>query len=478
MGSDSVQFSSLPVELVQLILQHLVTSIAPEESIHFHRNHQGYNRYLAELSKLILVSKLFHKLVIPYLYREIRLPRHFGYASSAQTPDALRREDRDLDDPHKNVDISALFLAKQLQMYPEQAAFVKKIHLDPVVRLKGKAAIDCQAYTTILQQCKDTIEELAIAVNHCDGTVRTYRMTPRRTRMDTVGTHLVLKQFAFARMPKLKHLILEFMQIRQLDWILWDQLHSLEEVTLLVDNLFDLDCMHEPPRGINMKQNAMFQGLSRLPKNVKKLTLGFVYAFDEINLAEMARSVHEFEIEERDGAIEYLHATLSRAQKEGYLDHLEELHLVWTHTPDYVHRCEQCLGRDRRPTYPLPKLRIASEFEQFCQAPLADLVEFRNQAGASQPSTKLRIRMSEVVVPPAYRPFSEGEEAMCCLEVLWKCLVYDRNEEVNAEDVEGEVAQMEPCPNESDYEEEFDSEWTDEDSGWQSDAAPTPPAED
>lgn len=165
MGSDSVQFSSLPVELVQLILQHLVTSIAPEESIHFHRNHQGYNRYLAELSKLILVSKLFHKLVIPYLYREIRLPRHFGYASSAQTPDALRREDRDLDDPHKNVDISALFLAKQLQMYPEQAAFVKKIHLDPVVRLKGKAAMDCQAYTTILQQCKDTIEELAIAVN-------------------------------------------------------------------------------------------------------------------------------------------------------------------------------------------------------------------------------------------------------------------------------------------------------------------------
>lgn len=55
---------------------------------------------------------------------------------------------------------------------------------------------------------------------------------------------------------------------------------------------------------------------------------------------------------------------------------------------------------------------------------------------------------------------------------------YGRNEEVNAEDVEGEVAQMEPCPNESDYEEEFDSEWTDEDSGWQSDAAPSPPAED
>ncbi|KAK0541853.1 hypothetical protein OC846_006921, partial [Tilletia horrida] len=247
------RFPSLPVEIIQVVLNHLVTSISPKERIHFHKNHQDHNRYLAELGKLVLVNKLFNKLLTPDMYREIRLPREFGYASSREhkhQSKLARKDDPQLQDPHTTTDSSAAALAQLLKTHPEKAALVKKIHIDPVARTQGRDAVDCHAYATILQQCKDTIEELAIAVNCSNGDEPSLNVSDSR--------HQALKRLSKTRMPQLKHLILKYEKFHHLDLIAWNHLESLQDVTVLTG-------YHVSPAHVDSDDNHVFQVLMRLP---------------------------------------------------------------------------------------------------------------------------------------------------------------------------------------------------------------------
>ncbi|KAK0563296.1 hypothetical protein OC861_004889 [Tilletia horrida] len=446
------QFSSLPVELIQSILNEVLVLISPEESsIHFHRNHRNYNRYLSSLCGLVRVNKLFNTILTPYLYREIRLPREFSYVSSIQAPTNPTGEGPHLEDLNNNMDVSALLLANQLETHPEHAALIKKIHIDPVVRLQAGAAADCDAYTTILQQCKDTVEELAIAANWCDGILKESVTESTGTRIHTSGENLVLRQCAYSHMPKLRHLILEFDNLEHLHWILSpERLDSLEEVTLMIDNLFETDFVFGPPSDINLYESMLFQAFTRLPKTVRKMTFGLVYCFEYHNFSDIARAGEGVESLRQERVIQCLLTTLAKAQKHGTLDHLKELRLVWTYIPDSTHRCDECLRRDRRQSYPLPKLRMATRLEELCAMPMADIADFGDRTGDITTTSKLRINMSEVLIPPAYRPVDEDDEVLCAIEVLWKSLLYGRPEDVNPDQIDDEIMPLEACPHDTD----------------------------
>ncbi|KAK0558263.1 hypothetical protein OC861_006945, partial [Tilletia horrida] len=367
------QLSSLPVEIVQIILDHLVTLISPKERIHFHKNHQVYNRYLSELGRIALVNKLFHTLLVPYLFREIRLPRKFGYASSVDDDyhSTMAREcDSQVQDPHITTDSSAMALAQHLKDHPEKAALVKRLHIDPVARTQERDATDCDAYTAILQQCSNTVEELAIAVNCSNADKRTFDESDSQNQ--------ALQRIAKARMPQLKHLMLKSNDLGHLDWIAWDQLNSLEEVTVLTEYLFHPDAEFIDFEDVTEDDNNVLEVLLRLPSTVKKLTFAFVYTFEWFNLAYGVRN----ETNGQHGMTQFVDAlafTLEKARNHGKIDHLDDIRLVWTHDPDDGDRCECCLMNNRSKTYPLPQLRRCTPLEERCAERLAAEVSTSDQ---------------------------------------------------------------------------------------------------
>ncbi|KAK0563792.1 hypothetical protein OC861_004638 [Tilletia horrida] len=390
------QFPSLPVEIIQIVLDHLVTSISPKERIHFHKNHQDYNRYLAELGNLVRVNKLFNKLLTPYMYREIRLPREFGYASSREhkhQSKLAREDDPQLQDPHTTTDSSAAALARLLKTHPEKAALVKKIHIDPVARTQGRDADDCDAYTTILQQCKGTIEELAIAINCSNGDMPFFDVSDSQ--------HQALIRFSRTRMPQLKHLILKYEELRHLDLIEWNHLDNLQAVTVLTG-------YHVSPAHVDSDDNHVFQVLMRLPSTVRKLTFGSVFAFEWFNPSDTLHG----DISDADDITTFadiLASALKEARSCGKLGHLENFRLVWAYAPDNGERCDCCLVQDRSVCYTLPRLRRGTGLEDLCADELTEHVNVGNhkasfELGSSNVSgRKPLLQMYEVWCPPGYR---------------------------------------------------------------------------
>ncbi|KAK0546320.1 hypothetical protein OC845_004663 [Tilletia horrida] len=401
------QFPSLPVEIIQIVLDHLVTSISPKERIHCHKNHQDYNRYLAELGKLVLVNKLFNKLLTPYMYREIRLPRHFGYASSREHEHQsrlAREDDPQLQDPHTTTDSSAAALAQLLKTHPEKAALVKKIHIDTVARTQGRDAVDCHTYTTILQQCKDTIEELAIAVNCSNGDEPSLNVSDSR--------HQALKRLSKTRVPQLKHLILKYEKFHHLDLIAWNHLESLQDVTVLT--------------GYHVSPDP-------------KLTFGSVFAFEWFN---PSGTLHG-DISGSYDMIMFADTVafaLKEARKCGKLDHPESIRLIFTYSPDDGDRCDCCLFKDRGVSYPLPRLRSCTLSKDSCANNLVDYVSMGDHEGSSARSAsdltsgrKPILQTYEIWCPPGSQTcwLEEDDIDTCCwhygialgLEVLWRSLL-------------------------------------------------------
>ncbi|KAK0566980.1 hypothetical protein OC861_002941 [Tilletia horrida] len=408
------QFSSLPVELVQVILQHLITLLTPKESIHVHENHQGYNRYLAEVSRLVLVNRLFNKLLTPHLYREIRFPRKLGYVSSSQHFEGT-------ENPRLAIDESAVSLAAELKKRPELARLIKRIHLDPVARNEGGALKDCAAYTTILRKCKDTVEELAIAVNHCDA----------KEQRDLNSTHvklnswnLVLRRFQNVRMPKLKHLILKFDELKHLDWIAWGRLESLEEVTVLTRHMYHDDAKVLLGNAAVLDYFNLFSVLIRLPATVKKLNIGFVDVCGDFSVANVKRSRGPVTLvlltrRAREFATQGVGIALRLAQDAGHLDHLDSIRVFWPHDGlatryTFLKAYEGPTAMEMQMTYPLPRPRPNTFLMESLARPLTEFVDIPDHKAAAEPregdatsSSKPVLRMYEVDVPLAY---SYGEE--------------------------------------------------------------------
>ncbi|KAK0563613.1 hypothetical protein OC861_004727 [Tilletia horrida] len=439
------QFSSLPVEIVQIVLNHLITLISPKDRIHFHKNHQDYNRYLAELGKLVLVSKLFNKLLTPHLYREIRLPREFGYAASLEDDfffNLVKEDDTTLQNPRITTDSSAVALARLLEEHPEKAALIKRLHIDPVARTQNRDATDCgriHSYSATMFK------------HGSDGDKRTFRVSDSKNQ--------VLQRTAKARMPQLKHLMLKSDNLSHLDWIAWDQLYSLEEVTVLTEHIFHLDpdffdfedATEDP------EDNDVFQVLMRLPSTVKNFTFGFVYTFEWDILAYTLRGDNTDQHEAtRFGGT--LASVLKRARNHDKLQHLESIRLVWAHSPDDGPRCDCCLIGNKSMWYPLPRLRPRTQLEELCAGILADHVcigdsEEHNLmcTSSAESIAKPQLKLYEVRIPPSHRWDLDGEAwcmeyaAISWLETLWRSLLYGRSELAGDEGADQEIEHVRRC---------------------------------
>ncbi|KAK0558437.1 hypothetical protein OC861_006909, partial [Tilletia horrida] len=329
--------------------------------------------------------------------------------------------------------------------HPEKAALIKRLHIDPVARTQNRDATDCDAYTAILQQCSSTVEELAIAVNCSNGDKLTFRVSDSKNQ--------VLQRIAKARMPQLKHLMLKFNDLGHLDWIAWDQLNSLEEVTVLTEYLFhpdaefiDFEDVTEDP-----EDNNILEVLLRLPSTVKRLTFAFVYPFEFFNLGYGVRN--ETSTQHRmTRFVNILAFTLEHARNHGKLDHLENIRLVWTHDPDVRYLQECCLRIFKNMVNPLPQLRRCRPFEERCAERLAAELSGSDQEQSKGMDTsnfasgsKPRLNLLEVWVPPSYRMHYCREDEFvlqflttCCLETLWRSLLYGRSDLGSVERLDNE----------------------------------------
>ncbi|KAL9940790.1 hypothetical protein V8E36_000278 [Tilletia maclaganii] len=446
-ASSSIRFdlSRLPPEVIQLILEHWLTTLdAGPKQIHFKKNHEAYNAKLAQIVVVASVSKLFRAFLLPHLYHTIRLPRRFGYAHTASFV-----EDQVHPRFHR-ADDDAELLATQLQDNIELRHLVKTIHVDPVVRVPARhARRDALNYARLIQSCHDTVENLAIAVNACEGVIpqsRTHRY------INVLGKHFVLEKVKDCPFPALKHLTLEFMQPKHLDWVQWQLMPNLTSVTFIAEHLFTADILANSLDATQTKTN-LYHALSKLPRTVESVTFGFhgVHGFSSTRTGSWARhsqEVHWF-VAHLLGTFKLL--SIARREDGNPLSWLKNIRLVWAWSPEEW--CEKCLGthRDRRHALPaLQRMRaIEQRYDEIATRKDEPLVHIepwpasgsttsaftsssasRASSQSARGQTEARptiptLEMYQITIPPAWEPRDEDESPMCSLEVLWKALLYN-----------------------------------------------------
>ncbi|KAK0543446.1 hypothetical protein OC846_006409, partial [Tilletia horrida] len=328
-----------------------------------------------------------------------------------------------------------------------------KIHIDPVARTQGRDADDCDAYTTILQQCKGTIEELAIAINCSNGDEPSLNVSDSR--------HQALKRLSKTRMPQLKHLILKYEKFHHLDLIAWNHLESLQDVTVLTGYHVSLDPVDFEFYSDSPFHNHVFWVLMRLPSTVKKLTFGSVFAFEWF---DSFGTLHG-DISGSYDMIMFADTVafaLKDARKCGKLDHPESIRLIFTYSPDDGDRCDRCLFKDRGVSYPLPRLRSCTLSKDSCANNLVDYDSMGDHEGSSARSAsdltsgrKPIIQTYEIWCPPGSQTcwLEEDNIDTCCwhygialgLEVLWRSLLYGSPDRFSDEGVDEEVERLRRC---------------------------------
>ncbi|KAK0559538.1 hypothetical protein OC844_004343 [Tilletia horrida] len=374
----------LPPELIQMVLHHVLALLEPERrQIHYKHNHAAHNRKIAQIASLSLVCKTFHHMLTPHLFHTLHLPRHFGYAHSCTS-----LGDPEMPALHK-TDAFSKFLRKALKRNANLATLVKAIHVDPVVRLRGCAARDAVTYSEIIEACKDELEELAIAVNSCDGVIVRHRSSARR--IETESLSLVLERIQNLAFPKLRRLTLEVMEPEQLNWIRWKQLPNLTSVTFLADYLFmdqTAAITHVSPKRTNL-----FLAMKKLPPTVTTLTFGFFNLVEERDVARFRRLTHNLpsDFDDVHFFVRNLRAVLAELAKDSRsaMHRLQRIRLVWTHSPYVGQWCDSCLRRHRETYYDLPKLqRIYSVERKYREVngDLEPLVRFSEPKAASATS--------------------------------------------------------------------------------------------
>ncbi|KAE8206699.1 hypothetical protein CF327_g7512 [Tilletia walkeri] len=460
---DVFRLQDLPPELIKLVFEHALASF--EESppqIHWKQNHPAYNRRLSELNRLVRVSKSFYNFFVGQLYHTLLLPREFGYSFSANwdhasTPN-LHSEDK-----------SAALLAVQLETRPQLRSLVKKIHVDPVVRLRNKAAKDVVAYKKIIESCQSTMEDLAIAVNSCDGFL--FRSASENF-IDVHDQHLLLKDISRITFPSLRHLTLEIMDLEQLSWVRWKQLPHLRSVTFISDSIFTrLGQTNTPQRmtpWMRLGKSTLYHALSILPSTVETVTFGFATLSGRRKFPQQRSASRAFSPlcpgNDADYLAKSLHKDLQhlvddqekKGRKPSIVGQLRLIRLVWVHSPHSLEWCKSCLEHHQSEYHDLPKLRRMSSLEEhyaehhdlpagvaFRIEPAVETATSSSTAISNGPSggppflsstaTWPKLEMYEVQTPPAWEPTSEDEIDMGKLEVLWKALLYNAEGDTLAE---------------------------------------------
>ncbi|KAE8268065.1 hypothetical protein A4X09_0g4281 [Tilletia walkeri] len=423
----------LPSELIKLILEYIVASLDEEpKQIHFKQNHPNYNRRLAVLSGLICVNKTFYHFLLPHLYNTLILPRDHGHSHSASC----------IDDPLTptlhDADADAAILATQLAKRPHLRTLVKKIHISPVVRLRGNDDDDAAAYTKIIRSCKDTVEELAIALHACSGAQQAPRL------LTATDSHQLLaglrKRISF---PSLRHLTLEFKEQWQLDAIEWDKLPQLRSVTLLTENIFGQDRVNptfavdwHAPQYI-YEGRKLYEALSLLPSSVTTVTFGFT-GLSHHRIFPNTR-LHNLPIFFLDEEFEYFTTSLNKAFRQLVDDNTQEgedsstayqlqlLRLVWIHRPLNGDWCDVCLRGHRTATHDLPKLRRMTMLERQYSESLEPAFRVGSVPGSQEASSSPKLEMYEVHTTNAWQASLRDhfKLTMCKLELLWKALLYN-----------------------------------------------------
>ncbi|KAE8222399.1 hypothetical protein CF319_g4394, partial [Tilletia indica] len=332
-------------------------------------------------------------------------------------------------------------LATQLAKRPHLRTLVKKIHISPVVRLRGNDDDDAVVYTKIIRSCKDTVEQLAIGLHACRGALHSSgHLTATDTHQLRTG---LMKEILF---PSLRHLTIECKGHRQIEAIEWACFPQLRSVTFLTEDLFGDDHIDRTlavdlnnPHNIHGGQ-SLYESLSLLPSGVTTVT----FAFTGLNFWREfpdRRSGFQPCSPIFSGAdFAYFTASLNSAFKRLVQDRTQEgegtsnvnqiqlLRLVWPYKPfDGVWEDDDILRPYRNATYDLPKLRKMTSLEERYSQSSEPVLRVDNVEESREGSHSPKLEMYEVDTPIAWQSsFTDRCEIIQGkLEVVWKALLYN-----------------------------------------------------